>query len=226
MSDLRIDWCSHEAARYAVRRWHYSRRMPSGKLVRLGVWESNRFVGAILYGSGANRHLARPFGLEMTEVCELVRVALAPGRRHPTSRCVGRSLKLLRTQSEGLKVVVSYADTGQGHLGTIYQATNWVYLGPTLQSYLKILGVVVHPRTLYERYGPGGQSLAWLRSHVDPRAERVAMPPKLKYVYPLERRLRRVLAADALPYPKSLDEVAVEAPETDGETNGEVADDA
>ena len=31
-------------------------------------------------------HFARPFKLKDTEVCELVRVALAPGRRYPTSK--------------------------------------------------------------------------------------------------------------------------------------------
>lgn len=203
---LRLDWCSHEAAKHAVLRWHYSRRMPNSKLVRIGVWENGRFCGAILYGVGANRHIARPFSLEMTEVCELVRVALAPHRAHPTSQCVAISLRLLRRQSPGLQLVVSFADSGQGHLGTIYQAGGWLYLGASLQSYIKVRGEVVHPRTLYDRYGRGGQSIAWLRQHVDPRAERIEMPPKLKYVMPLDRKLRRQFEAVALPYPKNADE--------------------
>jgi hypothetical protein len=203
---LRLDWCSHEAAKHAVLRWHYSRRMPNSKLVRIGVWEDGRFCGAILYGVGANRHIARPFSLEMTEVCELVRVALAPHRAHPTSQCVAISLRLLRRQSPGLQLVVSFADSGQGHLGTIYQAGGWLYLGASLQSYIKVRGEVVHPRTLYDRYGRGGQSIVWLRQHVDPQAERIEMPPKLKYVMPLDRKLRRQLEAVALPYPKNADE--------------------
>ena len=203
---LRLDWCSHEAAKHAVLRWHYSRRMPNSKLVRIGGWEDGRFCGAILYGVGANRHIARPFSLEMTEVCELVRVALAPHRAHPTSQCVAISLRLLRRQSPGLQLVVSFADSGQAHLGTIYQAGGWLYLGASLQSYIKVRGEVVHPRTLYDRYGRGGQSIGWLRQHVDPRAERIEMPPKLKYVMPLDRKLRRQLEAVALPYPKNADE--------------------
>jgi hypothetical protein len=148
--------------------------MPGGKLVRIGVWEGERFVGAILYGNGANRHIGRPFGLQGTEVAELVRVALAPGREHPTSRCVAVSLKLLKRQCPGLKLVISYADTRQGHVGTIYQATNWLYLEEARrQTYLRVRGKVSHPRTLYSRYGPGSQKLSWLRKHVDPQAEHV-----------------------------------------------------
>lgn len=211
---LHLDFCSHEAAKHAVLRWHYSRRMPKSKLVRIGVWEDGRFVGAIIYGLGANRHLARPFGLTDTEACELVRVALALGREHPTSQCVAVSLKLLRRQSPGLKLVVSFADLGEGHLGTIYQAGGWLYLGTSEQSYFRIHGRIVHPRTVYDRYGPGGQSLGWLRANADPRAERVAMAPKLRYVYPFTKPLRRQLAPKALPYPKTAAEV------TRGDTSG------
>jgi hypothetical protein len=146
--------------------------------------------------------LASPFGLKDTEAAELVRVALAPGRAHPTSQCVAISLKLLHRQSPGLKLVVSYANRGQGHVGTIYQAGGWIYLGTSEQSYIKVKGKIEHPRTLYDRFGRNGQSIPWLRQHVDPRAERVPMAPKLKYVMPLDPTLRRKLAAEALPYPR------------------------
>jgi hypothetical protein len=211
---LHLDFCSHEAARHAVMRWHYSRTMPTAKLVRIGVWEEEQFSGAIIYGIGANRHLACPFGLQATEVCELVRVALAPGRRHPTSQCVAVSLKLLKRQSPGLRLVVSFADLGQGHIGTLYQAGGWLYLGTSDQSYIRVRGRVEHPRTLYDRHGRGGQSIAWLRTNVDPNACRVPMAPKLRYVFPLDKAMRRQLAPQALPYPKSAAEV------TRGDTSG------
>ena len=212
MADLRLDFCTHEAAKHAVLRWHYSRAMPSAKLVRIGVWEGGRFVGAILYGSGANRHLARPFGLETTEACELVRVALSNGREHPTSKCLAISLKLLKRQSPGLRLVVSYADTKEGHMGTIYQATNWLFLEAANQPYLKVRAKIEHPRSLYDRFGPGGQSLEWLRANVDPNARRVEMPDKLKYVWCFDPKLREKLAAVAKPYPKRAESVDGDAP--------------
>ena len=74
--DLVVDWCSHAAAKYAVEHWHYSRRTPIGKLVRLGVWEDSLFVGAIVFSRGNTPTLGARFGLSQTQVCELVRVAL------------------------------------------------------------------------------------------------------------------------------------------------------
>lgn len=209
---LRLDFCDQRAARHAVLRWHYSRAMPASKLVRIGVWEDGKFRGAILYGVGANRHLARPFGLDSTEACELVRVALAPARRYPTSKCLAFSLKMLRRQSPGLRVVVSYADTKEGHLGVIYQATNWIYLGASSQPYLKVRGKIEHPRSLYDRYGRGGQRIAWLREHVDPHAQRVEMPAKLKYVYAFDKSLQQQLEDISKPYPKRAGSIDGDAP--------------
>lgn len=88
-----------------------------------------------------------------------------------------------------------------GHVRTLYQDGGSLYLGESNQSYLRVLGEVVQPRTLYDRYGRGGQSVPWLREHVDPRAERVEMAPKLKYVWALDKRLRPALQFASIPYP-------------------------
>lgn len=42
--ELRIDWATHEAARFACERWHYSRVIPKSKLAKFGVWEDGAFV--------------------------------------------------------------------------------------------------------------------------------------------------------------------------------------
>ncbi len=46
---LRISFASQEAARFACVNWHYSKRIPTSKLVRFGVWENGRFVGVLLH---------------------------------------------------------------------------------------------------------------------------------------------------------------------------------
>ena len=99
-------------------------------------------------------------------------------------------------------MVVSYADTKQKHVGTIYQATNWIFLEAATQPYLRVKGKIEHPSSPYDRYERGGQSLPWLRADVDPRAERVEMPDKLKYVWPFDQAMREQLEAIAKPYIK------------------------
>ena len=77
MTELVVDWCSYEAAKYAVMHWHYSKTMPTHPIIKIGVWEDGEFVGCVLFSRGANNNLGRPYGLKITEVCELTRVALS-----------------------------------------------------------------------------------------------------------------------------------------------------
>jgi hypothetical protein len=201
MTNLRLGWCSHEAAGFACRAWHYSRCLPAGKLVKIGAWENGRFVGVVIFGRGNTPNIGRAFGLRQADVCELTRVALGP-HQTATSRVVAVALRLLRCQSPGLKLVVSYADPAHHHVGTIYQASGWLYLGPTGRECLvRVFGRVMHPRSVGARYGHRG--VTWLRQHVDPDTERLVVPPKFKYVYPLDRALRTQLVSRVKPYPKA-----------------------
>lgn len=122
---LRLDFCSREASTFAVLSNHYSRSMPSGRLVCIGVWEFLLFVGAVIFGRGASSEIGSPFGLPQSEVCELCRVALGP-HIAPTSQIVSIAVRLLRRYCPGLRLIISYADPEHGHVGTLYQAMGWL----------------------------------------------------------------------------------------------------
>ncbi len=198
--NLHLDYCSHEAALYAVQHWHYSRSIPAGKLVKVGVWEESKFIGCIIYSYGANHNLAKSFGLAQTEVCELTRVAL---REHgtPVSRLVSISLRLLKTRCPGIKVVVSYADLDRGHLGVIYQAANWIYVGRMNDG--ECCAFLLNGRRMHKRsVGSRGwiQSLPWLREHIDPEASQVMTDGKHKYLWFFDDVIKRRYQSQ--PYPK------------------------
>jgi hypothetical protein len=112
----------------------------------------------------------------------------------------------------GLRLIVSFADTGQGHHGGIYQACGWVYIGAARGRATRVLGINHHPKTLHSRYGYGGQSIPWLRRHVDPFADNVMLPDKLKYALPLDCAMRAQIAPLAKPYPKRATSIVADAP--------------
>lgn len=199
--DLRVDWATAEAARYACLNWHYSKCVPVFKAVRIGVWESGKFIGVVLFGQGATPEIGSPYGLKQTEICELTRVALT-SHVAPVSKIIALALRFLRKQSPGLKMVVSFADAGQGHHGGIYQAGGWVYVGGAETHGYRVNGVVVHPKTLHSRFGKGGQSIPWLRANVDPKAERIVAGFKHRYLMPLDETMRAKIMPLAKPYPK------------------------
>ena len=198
--NLKLDWCGHDAATFAVMNWHYSKAMPKSKLAKIGVWEDGKFIGAIVYGLGAAPNLCKPYGLTQQTCCELVRVALAK-HRTPVSRIVAVSLRILHRDMPGVRLVVSFADPSEGHHGGIYQAGGWVYAGKSPDArFFVVRGVETHPRTI----GSSGwvQSLPWLRANVDPHASIVSKPGKHRYLMPLDDEMRKRISPLSLPYPK------------------------
>ena len=138
-----------KAVRYACLNFHYAKAVPSAQY-SYNVYENGEWCGVIIFGSGATPNIGRPFGLVHGEIVELVRVALN-GKQTTTSECVAAALKRLHADAPQIKMVVSFADVDQNHVGTIYQATNWIYLGKHNEGErgaFIIHGKKVHPRTI------------------------------------------------------------------------------
>lgn len=132
----------------------------------------------------------------------MVRVALN-GKQPCTSQCVGAALRKLHHDAPHIKIVVSYADVDQNHLGIIYQATNWIYLGKmnedTIGAYI-INGKKTHPKSIYSKGWV--QNLEWLRKNVDPNAKEFVTKGKRKYIFVFDKKLRKQWQQKAIPYPK------------------------
>ena len=154
----------------------------------------------VIYSAGANRNIGKPYGLFMGEVLELVRVALN-GKQEHTSQVVAETLRRLHKDAPNVKMVLSYADSGQGHVGTIYQATNWLYVGDSKdQPYFVIDGKPRHKKFLDSKGWPA--SIDWIREHVDRKAYLKSGGDKRKYLYFFDRKTRKRLGHLAKPYPK------------------------
>ena len=200
--NLKIDWASHEAAKYACEHWHYSRSLPVGKLVKVGVWEDAKFIGVVIFGRGANNNMLKPFGLNADEGCELVRVAL---KTHKTtvSKIISFSIKFLKKQSPNLRLIVSYADVDQNHHGGIYQASNWVYDGlknaNTIGAFI-INGKKTHPKSIHSKGIK--QTIQEVRKHLDPNATIFYTKGKHRYLMPLDKEMRKQVEKLSKPYPK------------------------
>ncbi len=195
---LKLDWCSHEAAKYAVEKWHYSGVLPRFKVVHIGVWEDGRFIGVVLFSNGAAPQAHCPYGVKRTEICELTRIALS-SHFVPVSRIVAVALRLLKTQSPTLRLVVSYADPEKGHHGGIYVAGGWVYVGATSlceQFEYCSSGQRVHTKTV--KSGRRGYATRLKAAGVI----RTVKVWKHKYLMPLDAEMRERIAPLAKPYPK------------------------
>lgn len=193
---LKLDWATHKAAKYACEHWHYSGCIPCSmqKTYKIGVWENDLFCGVIIFGHGANPNIGTAYNLSIYEVCELTRVALKKGHIFKTSKIVSKAIKLFLIRSfPKMKLIVSYADTGQNHHGGIYQAMNWVYVGKSKGvSRIFYKGKYWHSKALKTSYPNLKQSNLPKDMPTD----------KHKYLYPLNKEMKNKISKLAKPYPK------------------------
>lgn len=183
---IRLFKATPEQIRYSCLYFHYAKTIPSCQL-GFSCFDNLTFLGVILYGGGANNNLAKKYGLLQGQIMELVRVALNGKQEFPTSKYVALSIKLLHKHKPLVKMLISYADTKQGHKGIIYQATNWIHDG-MVDSESAVdpkTGEVKHTRSLHSKYG----SIKGFK--------RVKDMPKHRYIYPFDENLRRELESKA-----------------------------
>lgn len=195
--ELRLDWCTHQAAKYAVENWHYSGNLPMGSNLKVGAWEGDKFTGCVVFSHGANNNLLKPYGLNAHQGCELIRIALSPFHRWEVSKVARIALKFLSIACPNLRIVVSFADPAQDHHGGIYQAMGWTYTGKTSGD----TEYFVEGRWRKQRVF---RSSKWSKfSGMDYRSllKRTTVP-KHRYLFPLDNDMRTRIAPLAKPYPK------------------------
>lgn len=224
--DLKLDWASHESAKYAVENWHYSKSLPVPPLVKIGVWENKKFIGVVLFSRGASSNLLKPYRLKQTEGCELTRVAL---NKHetPVSRILSIAFKFLKKKSPELKLIVSFADPNEKHHGGIYQASNWIYCGKSAKSFKFIdkNGREWHSRQVSEK----GYNIQQgnIRKTVKPsQCKKIECEGKHRYLMPLTQEMKNNIIHLSKPYPKRASSVESSTSDFQSEGGGESPTDA
>ena len=188
-----------------VRDFHYSRRMPSAIRQCFALrgpggmfGDTGEIVAGIIYGNPVSRAWPQT-------ALELQRLVRADGCSAMLSEFVAWSLRWLRGNTE-TPFVISYADTGKGHHGGIYQASGFDYVHET--------GIyqdgLVHPKTGDYIHGRQCVRMFGSRSQATLEARKGEYEPawhKTKYLYVKALRQRpkalmRRFGWQSLPYPK------------------------
>ena len=102
---MRISAATPKAVRYACLKYHYAKAVPVSKYAFNIFNNKNEWCGVIIYGSGANNHIADPFKLYQGEVLELVRVALN-GKQECTSQALAMTLREVHKNAPQIKIIV------------------------------------------------------------------------------------------------------------------------
>jgi hypothetical protein len=118
---------SEEAVPWILKK-HYAKRLPSISYA-FGLYDDIELKGIVTFGMPASNSLCEGVcGVENKHlIIELNRLCLQDNTKNQASFLVSNAIRLLPKPM----VIVSYADTAQGHIGYVYQATNFLFTGTT-----------------------------------------------------------------------------------------------
>ena len=198
---LSIREIDRKLARDMIIKNHYSQKWTKCS-VALGLYysdgtqhkffdmEDEKLIGVICYGDPIGRHSGASISTEIPRenVYELVRLFIYDGYGdNIESYLIGQGFKWLKENAPEIKVLVSYSDPEQGHLGIIYQATNWIYQGnsirlmPNYAIRLTENGKWMHSRNVTTKFG--SHNLEKLKKKIGHTFWRKEEPEKHRYLY-------------------------------------------
>ena len=147
--------CDRKDIMEFIEKNHYSKSINGVKSSYcFSIKLEDSIVGACLFGQMSTTSWKK-FGEKEADVLELRRlVTLDECKRNTESWFIAKCIKYLK-KNTNVKVLVSYADPMHGHVGYVYQASNWNYLGetPKDKGYInQETGKVYHSRALRTKY--------------------------------------------------------------------------
>lgn len=172
-----------------VEKHHYSHSINGVKIgFCFAIYNSGRMVGAMVFGELSTTSWKK-YAKSEHDVIELRRlVCLDECPRNTESWFVSKALKFIKRNSS-YTTVISYADPRFGHVGYVYQACSWNYLGQTNTDTIFVTpeGREYHSRALRTKYK--GQYKPFVvrlrRLQSDGQLRKITVPGKHIYSYNL-----------------------------------------
>tara|TARA_R110000850_G_scaffold207123_1_gene333356 strand:- start:68 stop:697 length:630 start_codon:yes stop_codon:yes gene_type:complete len=186
---------------------HYAKRWPSISYA-FGLYLNNILCGVVTYGTPPSAPLkAGIAGYEHKgDILELNRLCLKNNVKNEASLLVGRSLKILPSN----KIVVSFADIAQGHLGYVYQATNFIYCGLSAKrTDWKVKGKEhLHGQTIADEFRGVKNRAAAMREKYGDDFYLAPRSRKHRYIFIVgsktyKKKIKKALKYKVMDYPKA-----------------------
>ena len=183
------------AMKIVVEKHYLHRKCPCSFAFGLFEFDTNNIVGVVTYGTPSSAPLRRGVcGLdEQFNVIELTRLWVDDKvGKNAESFLIGNTIRDVDKE-----IIVSYAEIQQGHLGVVYQATNWIYTGLSAKrTNWTVNGLDKHCQTIADKH-----TAKELREKYGHKFTLVQRPRKHRYVYFNAKRKRKKELLRKLKYP-------------------------
>ena len=217
MENLYVEKIHNSIAKELIVKHHYTHKWTIAELC-IGIYDKSKgsvffdvptLVGTVVFGPTAGANVARSVSslLNHSNLWELKRLWVADELgKNTESWVIGQCLKYIKQHHSEIKCLISYADPDAGHIGTIYQATNWLY--QDIERPKGTSGYIVsfdggtkwqHSRTLFNKYGTFNYNKL---VDVLPRPFKIKeLSVKERYIYPLGSKVEKKNLIKSLNYP-------------------------
>lgn len=151
MLGMRVEKVPSLVGRDFISEHHYSKGCHNRPSPCYGLFMDEKMVGALVFATPCSENVrSSVFGVDykrhVTELHRLFVKDVTP--KNTESWFISRCLKSLKRDKPEIWAVLSFADATEGHIGTVYQATNAWFCGMTSKAtfYLDQEGRLRHPR--------------------------------------------------------------------------------
>jgi hypothetical protein len=182
-------------AKFVIESMHY-RKTLGVFWEAFGLFENDKLIGVICYGQPSAPIQKHAFKDRDFRLYELTRLVIDGNKKNCASILIAESLKMLNEQPSA---VISYADSALGHVGIVYQASNWIYTGATTShdKLYMVDGKALHPMTLRDKFGVTNPSV-WAKEN---NIQTINPSPKHRYFYFNGNKYQRKNMISKLSYP-------------------------
>lgn len=180
---------------------HYAKRWPSISFA-FGLFLGDEMVGCVTFGTPPSPPLRTGIaGKDLApSVIELNRLVLARNIKNEASMLVSSAIKMIG----GNHIIVSFADTAQGHRGVVYQACGFSYHGLSAKrTDWKLRGLDhLHGMTVADEFRGQNNRASLMREKYGADFYLQARSRKHRYIRVIGSKGFRVKASRAILYPQ------------------------
>nr|DAS93860.1 MAG TPA: hypothetical protein [Caudoviricetes sp.] len=206
-------------AREFIKKYHYSGKVVNNSNLHFGAFLDGKLHGVMSYGNSLDKAKMMKLvdGTNWNDFLELNRMAFDDYLpRNAESYCIAKSIKLIKKNAPHIKWIVSFADGCSCGDGTIYRASNFILTGIKENYNLCQLptGEKVHKMTLesnplIKRKELGNKSYYDVtggkfdfKKYIEVSNAKILKGYQLRYVYFIDKKMRKKLTVDEIPFSK------------------------
>lgn len=207
LGKISVDIISPSIGNDIICKNHYSKTVAKGVVYNIGIFYENKLYGVAQFGYGIMPQKTCMWvkGTHKDEYLELNRLWIDDYLGHNSeSKSISLCIKYIKNINKKIKWIISFADGMMGKVGTIYQASNFIYTGYRKDGGIWMTKdcIRIHSVSLWHKHGTIKRDV--LEGIYGTPLYKV-FGGQFRYFYFLDKKMIKNLTVPILEYPKESD---------------------